>query len=327
MEIYIRACGGSYAIISPDYPDDTCFNPFWLEDTPKNRVFLKAWLGQLLRNPHEEGLPADVEVALSNCIDYAYDSLSKFHRNLTTATQLLPLNFPRWNHLRKWLRADGIHNAGEYAYLFDHDSDQFDLKTSKIGFDMTELMQQPNSVLTAVNMYLVHRIKESLDGQRVSIYFDEGWQILDNPYWKAQLKQDLPTFRKLNAHIILATQSPESVVNSSLSAQFLDNCATNIFFCNHKANFEKHYQQFNVTSSEFEFIKNTPTEQRLFLYKQLHESAVCQLNLRGMEDILAVYSGNKATVKLVERLRKEVGENPHIWLPLFHERRIMQAVA
>lgn len=321
LEIYIRAMKGVYAIISPDYPSDTKFNPFWLDDTHKNRLFLKQWLAELIKEADETELPAEIDAQITGCVDYAYDSLSKEHRNLTTATQLLPVDFPRWSRLKKWLRSDGKRNAGEYAYLFDHDEDHLDLNISKVGFDFTELMGQSKNVLTAVCMYLVHRIQESLDGQRVSIYFDEGWQILDNEYWKKQLKKDLPTLRKNNAHIILATQSPESVVSSALSAQFLDNCATNIFFCNSKANYEKHYKHFNVSVSEFDFIKNTPSELRLFLYKQSAESAICKLNLANMDDELAIYSANKSTIRLLEQIREEVGDNPKDWTPLFHERR------
>ena len=322
MEIYIRATGGLYSIISSDYPDEASFNPFWLDDTPKNRSFLKKWMGQLVIKDDEAELSADIESMISACVDYAYDSLDKAYRSLSTVTKLLSIDFPRWDRLKKWLNSDGTNNSGEYAYLFDNECDSLDLSIAKMGFDFTELMSQPRSVLTAVCMYLVHRINESLDGKPVSIYFDEGWQILDNAYWKRQLKQDLPTLRKNNAHIILATQSPESVVNSSLSAQFLDNCATNIFFCNAKANFEKHYQHFNVSVSEFDFIKNTPRERRLFLYKQSEESAICKLQLTDMDDELAIYSANKSTIRLLDQVREEVGNDPAIWLPIFQERRL-----
>lgn len=321
LEIYVRATGGIYSIISPDYPSDTQFNPFWLDDTPKNRSFLKSWLAQLVKQDGEEELPANIDAAISECVDYAYDSLDKAHRNLSSAVRILPIDFPRMDRLKKWLHGNASRNDGEFAYLFDNEEDKLNLSISKIGFDFTELMNQPKNVLTAVCMYLVHCIKESLDGQRVSIYFDEGWQILDNEYWKKQLKQDLPTLRKLNAHIILATQSPESVVNSALSAQFLDNCATNIFFCNSKANYEKHYKHFNVSVSEFDFIKDTPREQRLFLYKQSEESAIAKLNLSMLDDEMAVYSGNKSTVKLLDKVRAEFGDDPKIWLPIFNEQR------
>ena len=326
-EIYVRATGGHYAIISPDHPEDVVFNPFWLDDTPKNRSFVKSLLGQMVKKEDENELPAKIEADINATVDYAYDSLDKAHRNLTTATKLLPIDFPRWDRLKKWLKGTGSTNDGEYAYLFDNESDKLDTtihSAAKVGFDFTELLNQPHSVLTTVCMYLVHRIKESLDGQRVTIYFDEGWQFLDNEYWKKQLKQDLPTLRKLNANVVLATQSPESVVNSALSAQFLDNCATNIFFCNSKANFEKHYKHFNISVSEFAFIKDTPRERRLFLYKQAENSAVCKLNLAGLDDELAVYSANKSTIKLLEQIRAEVGNDPKVWLPIFQERRRCQ---
>jgi type IV secretion system protein VirB4 len=323
MEIYIRACGGTYARIHPDHPKESQFNPFCLDDTPKNRAFLKIWMAQLVKNENEEELPAEIDQSISACVDYAYEALSADHRTLSHITKILPLNFPRWDRLRKWLKGQGVRSEGDYAFLFDNADDQLSLSASKVGFDFTELLAQPKSVLTAVCMYLVYRIKQSLDGKPVSLYFDEGWQILDNDYWKHQLKQDLPTLRKLNAHIVLATQSPESVVNSALSAQFLDNCATHIFFCNGSANYDKHYRHFNLSLSEFEFLKHTPKERRLFLYKQAEEGVIAKLNLAGMEDELAVYSGNKSTVALLDQIREEVGDDPRKFLKVFHERRVV----
>ena len=328
MEIYVRATGGVYSIISPEHPKDVRFNPFWLDDTPKNRSFLKVWLGQLVKKEGEAELPANVEAQLGECIDYAFDSLDKTHRTLRNAIKILPMDFARHQRLARWLKGSSKacdanstnHNEGDYAYLFDHTEDALDLKQAKVGFDFTHLMTEPKSVLTAVCMYLVHRIQESLDGQRVSLYFDEGWQFLDNDYWKNRLKQDLPTWRKMNAHLVLATQSPESVVNSALSAQFLDNAATNIFFCNNKANFEKHYKHFGLTLSEFDFLKQTPKEKRLFLYKQSQDSAIAKLNLGSLTDALAVYSANAQTVKLLDEIRANVGDKPKNWLPIFYQR-------
>ncbi len=337
LEIYVRATGGTYLSITP--PTDHSLlqtqtqtkthsqsnviflNPFQLSDSPENRLFLKTWLSQLTQEEHESSLPSEINIQLSECIDYAYDMIPAEHRQLSTALQWLPVNFPRWNRLYQWTQAQGIRQAGEYAYLFDHPKDALSLNSSKIGFDLTHLMTQPKSVLTAVLMYLFRRIEEILSGQRVSILLDEGWMYLDNPYWQSRLKQWLPTLRKKNCHIVLATQSPESIVSNPISSVFFDNCASNIFFCNEKANFEKHYSHFNISESEFEFIKNTPREQRLFLYKQNQDSAVCQLNLSHMEDCLAVFSGNTQTVQLLNQIRDEIGDNPKDWLPVFHARR------
>lgn len=320
LEIYIRAAGGLYSIISPDYPADVNFNPFWLEDTPSNRSFLIQWMAQLIIKPEERHVPAAILKWLSDCVNYAYDSLQQSHRNLTNVARLLPIDFPRWDELNQWLTSDGIRNDGAYAYLFDNPEDTLNLNAACMGFDFTELMKQPQNVVTAVSMYLLQRIGNSLDGQRVSVNFDEGWQLLCNPYWVDKLKDLLATYRKKNAHINLATQSPQTIVASPISHLFFDNCATNIFFCNDKADYEKHYQYFGVTPSEFDFIKNTPTEKRLFLYKQGGDSAICKLNLAHMSKEMAVLSANEGTTQLLETIRKSVGDNPKHFLPVFYER-------
>ena len=313
-EIYVRACGGVYCIISPNYPEDVQFNPFSLDDSPENRSFLKAWMGELVREAGEEELPASIEAQLSACVDYAFDSLAAEHRYLSNVVKMLPIDFPRWDRLSKWM------GQGDYAYLFDHQVDGLDIHATKIGFDLTDLMKQPQSITTAVMMYLFQRIELSLTGARVSVYLAEGWQYLNHPFWVKKLTSWLPTLRKLNCHIVLDTQSPKSVVNSKVSAEYLDNSACSIFFCNDKAD-AAIYSQFNITAPEFDFIKNTPKEKRLFLYKQGHKSAICKLGLTGMDDFIAVLSGNKESVNFVQKVRGEVGNDPEKWLPMLYEWR------
>ncbi len=266
LEIYVNATNGHYLTISPNH--NIQLNPFSLGDSPSNRQFLKKWLTLLVSNEGEHELPADIQSVIAHCIDYAYENLIPSSRQLSSAIKLLPIDFPRWHQLNKWLKQPNQqHHSGDYAYLFDHQQDNLSLNLTKTGFDLTELFNLSNTALTATMMYLFHRIEETLDGQRVSIYLDEGWAYLDNPFWQNKLRQWLPTLRKKNCHIVLATQSPASVVESSLSAQLLDNCATNIFFCNPQANFEKQYRHFSLSNKEFDFIKKSPPSQRYFLYK------------------------------------------------------------
>jgi type IV secretion system protein VirB4 len=318
LSIYIKACDGYYEAIKPG--QTLCFNPFLLTDTASNRNFLIQWLSQLVIKENETELPEEISSQLTDCIHFAFDTLAPEHRCLSTVTSLLPINFSRWDRLRKWLRANNEKAEGEYAYLFDNHEDKLSLNFEKCGFDLTYLSTQPNSVLTACMMYLFHRIEESLDGQRVSIYLDEGWMYLNNPYWQNKLASWLPTLRKKNCHIVLATQSPESVVTSSLSSQFLDNCASNLFFCNPTANFEKHYQHFGITSSEFDFLKNTPREKRLLLYKQQQQSIICRLNLSNLKEALNVYSANSNSIALMQNCISTFGDKASAWLPHFYKK-------
>jgi len=323
MEIYIRASGGYYAILSPDHADSIAFNPLQLDDTPKNRQFCLDWLAQLVKKEQETTLDAELLSPLRDCIHYAFDQLAKEHRQLSNIIKLIPIDYPRWASLRRWLKADNDHPAGEYAYLFDNPDDKLNLH-DKMGFDLTHFLDhEPRTILTPVMMYLFHRIEQSLDGTLTSILLDEGWQYLDNPYWQTKLKKWLPTLRKLNCHVVLATQSPASIVESPIKHVFLDNCATQLYFANPQARKEHYIDGLNLTESEFTAIKNNHPNSRLFLVKQEHESALCRVNLGQMPDTLAVLSANKKTVSLLDSIRSEVGDDPTNWLPIFHERRKM----
>jgi len=321
-EIYIRACGGYYAVLSPDYASDIRFNPLQLDDSPTNRKFCREWLVQLVKKEDEVEVDEVVVDQLGQCVDYAYDQLAPEHRNLSNATKMLPVTFERWIRLKRWLRSDESRPDGEYAYLFDHDLDALAMQT-KMGFDMTHFLDnEPPTVLAAVTMYLFHRLELSLKegGYLVSVFLDEAWQYLDNDYWQAKLKKWLPTLRKLNCHIVFATQSPKSVASSPISHTILDNCATNIYFANPQAKPEHYIDGFNLTESEFACIRENEPQSRLFLYKQGHESALGKLNLGHLKDLLKIMSGTQMTVNLLESIREAVGDDPNVWLPIFLKR-------
>lgn len=321
-EIYIRACGGYYAVLSPDHAADICFNPLQLDNTPTHRKFCKDWLVQLVKKEDETEVDEVAVDQLGQCVDYAYDQLAPEHRHLSNATKILPVTFTRWIRLKRWLKGDGSRPDGEYAYLFDHQQDALAMHT-KMGFDMTHFLDhEPPTVLAAVSMYLFHRLELSLTAgdQLVSVFLDEAWQYLDNAYWQAKLKKWLPTLRKLNCHIVFATQSPKSVAASPISHTILDNCATNIYFANPQAKPEHYIDGFNLTESEFACIRANELQSRLFLYKQGHESALGKLNLGHLKDLLTIMSGTQASVNLLTNLREAVGDDPKVWLPRFLDR-------
>lgn len=321
-EIYIRACGGYYAVLSPDHESEICFNPFQLEDSPTNRKFCKDWLVQLVKKEDELEVDEKIVDQLGQCVNYAYDQLAPEHRNLSHAVKVLPITFERWIRLRRWLKGDESRPDGEYAYLFDNQNDALVI-ADKMGFDMTHFLDnEPPAILAAVTMYLFHRLELSLNkgGKLVSVFLDEAWQYLDNDYWKTKLKKWLPTLRKLNCHLVFATQSPKSVCSSPISHTILDNCATNLYFANPQAK-EEHYREgFNLTESEFSCIKDNEPQSRIFLYKQGHESALGRLNLGHLKSLLRIMSGTQETVNLLTTIRQEVGDDPQYWLPIFLEK-------
>ncbi len=319
LEIYLRSCGGYYAVLSPEHSDRICFNPFQMLDTAINRKFCREWFGQLIKEEGEGSLPASLSDLVSECVDYVFTALPVEERRLSNAAKLLPISFSRWPHLRRWLRAEGIYPEGEYAYLFDNVKDDFQMQ-KKMGFDLTHFLDiEPSHVLASVMMYLFHRLEQSFDGSLVTVLLDEAWQYLDNIYWKQKLRKWLPTLRKLNCHLILATQSPSSVVESSIRNMILDNIATHIYFTNPQAKPEHYQIGFNLTESEFRCIKENNPSDHYFLLKQDHESSLCCLDLSMMSDMLPIFSANRSTLQLLDKLQEKYGKNVNDWLPKFRQ--------
>ena len=79
---------------------------------------------------------------------------------------------------------------------------------------------------------------------------------------------------------------------------------------------------FALSEAEFKLVReDLAPESHKFLVKQGHDSVVVELDLSGLDDALAVLSGRAETTAIVDEIIAEVGTDPAVWLPLFHQRR------
>lgn len=319
-KIYVLSSeNSSYTVISPDTQNDVKINPFQLPDNQENRTFLKSFMAELVKRPGEDDLPSDIAELLNECVNYAYDSLDKSYRQLTHIVKNLPLHFSRWPELRRFLRAEGLREEGEFAWLFDNALDSLDLNFDKVGFDVTYLMDEVSpSISTPVYMVLLHRMRQCLDGRLTSFIIDEAWQVFNSPFWIKVLGSWVPTIRKLNGHFVFMTQSPETVLSSSIAPIILANVVTTIIFPNSDADSETYKKGLGLSDSEFQIIRNSNPVSRQFLYRQRGEQSIlCRLDLSQLTDEIRVFSGNKKTVQLLNEIIKDTGKNPNVWLPIF----------
>ncbi|RAP36657.1 hypothetical protein B1207_07590 [Legionella quinlivanii] len=321
-KIYVlSAPNSSYTVISPKHAERIAMNPFMLTDTPHNRSFVKDWFAELIKQPNENDLPSSIRETINECVNYAFDHLERRYRNLSNIARCLPKDFPRWPELKRWLRADETREAGEFAWLFDHDHDALNVNFDKVGFDITYLMDEVSPLIsTPVYMYLLHRVRLCLDGRLTSIVIDEAWQVFNSPFWLKHLKAWAATIRKKNGHFIFMTQTPESIVHSPIAAEIITNVATSIYFPNPAANEATYIGALGLSRSEYQTIKSLTPESRLFLYKQDRKSILCKLDLGDLPDEIRVFSGNEATVRLLDSIIDEVSANAEDWLPVFIER-------
>jgi type IV secretion system protein VirB4 len=310
-EIFIRAMGGQYEVLSPGEP--TGFNPLALPDNGENREFLFQLFAYMLKPVDDRLMSASEEQVIRNAIAAVLTGPVE-GKTLPAFATLLRGRIRAGEgdllgRLETWLRQD------QRGWLFNNETDKFSLGAI-YGFDMTRVLDDP-VIRTAALMYIFHRTNELLTGDPVMIFLDEGWRLLDDEVFAGFIKDKLKTIRKQNGIIGFGTQSAADIVRSKSANTLIEQTATNIFFPNPKADDESYRKAFRLSAREVEWIRTSVPEQRSFLIKHGQDSVIAKLNLSGMSDLIKVLSGRTETVAELELLMEAVGTDPAIWLPIF----------
>ena len=308
-EIAIRAMGGIYTVFRRGEP--TGLNPFQL--TPTESV-LDFW-ERLVRKLVNTGslLSARDELDISRAVREVA-RMDKSLRRLSMVRQLLPNVGENSLHARlaKWCA------GGRLGWVLDNPADCVDLtRASLFGFDDTELLDDAE-VSTPVTMYLLHLTESLIDGRRFIYVMTEFWKRLSDPVFTDFAKNKQKTIRKQNGLGIFDTQSPADVLRSDIARALIEQSATFFFLPNPRADFDDYVHGFKLTEAEFNIVRNLGENSRMFLVKQGHRSAIGRLDLAGLGDVLDVLSGTTDNVELLDTIRAQVGDDPDVWLPVFH---------
>ena len=308
-ELFIRAIGGRYDVLRPCTPSG--LNPLQLHDSPGNRQFLIDWLAVLAG-----GASAEELARIKDAVDANADQPAE-HQRLRYLVELFrgghrPDSTDLWSRLLPWW------GDGERAWLFDNERDLTDLNAEAIGFDMTQILDDAVTRTPAM-MYLFHRVEERLDGTPAIIVIDEGWKALDDDVFVRRIKDWEKTIRKSNGIVGFATQSAQDALESRIASAIIEQSATQIFMSNPKARAEDYIDGFGLTEHEFELVRTLPDSAHCFLIKHGNDSVVARLNLAGEKDLLTILSGRERTVRLLDEIRLQTGDDPAEWLPRLFE--------
>jgi type IV secretion system protein VirB4 len=320
-EIFVRACGGNYLALENGQP--TGFNPFQCERNEANVQFLgelvKVLAGKSVYSSREE---EDIFRAVENMLDTPMRL-----RNMTNFQKSLPNmgDDGLFIRMRKWTAGNSL------GWVFDNPVDTIDLqKANIIGFDYTDIIDNPEVRVPVIN-YLLHRLEALIDGRPLIYVMDEFWKILDGKGGlKEFAKNKQKTIRKQNGLGIFATQSPEDALASDIAASLIEQTATMILLPNPNASREDYVDGLKLTDAEYQVVVSLDERSRCFLVKQGHASSVCQLNLRGMDDALAVISASTDNIEIMHDVLRDRAAamgvtaddlRPDQWLDAFYENR------
>jgi type IV secretion system protein VirB4 len=313
-QIFIQACGGRYFTLEKGQP--TGFNPLQCDNTPENEQFLVELLQTLCGK-------ARYSASESEDLIRAVRAMLDTPRHLRTMTNLRKslTNFGEnslYDSLSIWCQ------GGPAAWVFDNPRDNIEFGGANIvGFDYTEVIEDART-REPIIQYLLHRMESLIDGRPFIYVMDEFWKVLEGQGGlKAFAKNKQKTIRKQNGLGIFATQSPQDALNSDISAALIEQTATLILLPNPNADPKDYMEGLKLTRAEFDLVVGLDERSRCFLVKQGHNAVLCQLNLNGMDDELAVLSGSSDNVEILKELLRSHPRphDPDAWLPEFHARR------
>jgi type IV secretion system protein VirB4 len=313
-EIGIRAMGGRYVAITPGVP--TGFNPFQHEATPANERFAADLVKKLVAPAGAQPLSAREEDAIHEAVKAVFHELPFELRRLAAVDQLLPNTGSNSLRLRlkKWV------GAGPQAWAFDNPTDTQRFDAHRIfGYDYTEFLDDAE-VRTPILMYLMHVADSLKTGAPFVRVMEEFWKALLDETLTEDARRNLKTDRKLSALGVYVTQSPSDVLGSPIGRTIVEQCVTQIYLPNPRADEADYVEGFKLTRAEFDIVKGLGEQSRMFLVKQGHQSSIVTFDLTGMPEVLDVLSGSLAGVRLLDEIRSELGDDPKDWLPEFHRR-------
>ena len=255
--------GGAYLELQIEDRGIPCrLNPFRaLEPTPDNLQFLESFVRMLLE---VEGKTCDVRERgeVRSQVQALYE-LEPEARTLSSLRGLLPagLRAP----LGVW--TDG----GAWASVFDNAEDTLTLADWQ-ALDLAGAAGKPE-LARALLYYLLHRLGTAVAapeelGRWKLLVVDEAWRFLADPHIGAYLAEGLKTWRKCNAGVILATQSPgDAARNASLCRTVAESCLTKIFLANSELDPTEYAAAFGLRPAEAEAVRALVPKRQILLHR------------------------------------------------------------
>ncbi|HEX3992348.1 MAG TPA: hypothetical protein VHX39_14350 [Acetobacteraceae bacterium] len=316
-EPMIRSLGGAYLTLKAGAASGLA--PLrGLADTPENRAFLEHWIAALMTGDGRGPL-SDHTVKMLHRAVARQMRLPADQRSLGAVRAFLGFgDGTDGSRLDRW--CDG----GADGWLFDGIDDLVRTDARYIGFDLTQLFGHP--ACPHVAAYLLQRIREVIDGRRITVIADEVRFYLLNPVFAEAIIDFSLTLRKKNGMLWIAAQEPGHIVNNKsgrIGRDLVNQALTQWIFpvINADTN-EEEYETLGFTRPMYravtEIMPRLPY--RSVLLKRETGSAILRTDLEDMQAEIDLLSGREETVRQIPAIRAEVGDDPEAFAVAFARR-------
>lgn len=276
--------GGEHINLAVD-GGNVSLNPLVALSEPDGVEWVARWIEILITSRGYRMTSDDVKQLFEAVQGVAGHGEDEGLRRLLSVYALLPPNLQA--HLEPWVGERPL------ARYFDNDKDSFSVSDFSCA-EMGDILSDP-VVSTAFMEYAFYRIRKELGKNRTQtpvpalIYLEECWFLLDNPAFADKIRDWLKTLAKLNAIVVMATQSLEDLANSSVFAAIRDNVPTRIFLPNPNANTESlrnlYTRQFDLNDVQVSRIAQAIPKRQYFV---VQPGVARMVNVSFPPDILSV---------------------------------------
>ena len=266
-QMLTRAFGGTYLNVGLKDPGFS-INPFALEPTHENLNFLYLFMRVLIEaGGRYELLPED-EKALFAGIERAY----KLPREIRTLTNFASILGPLGERLHRWTR------AGQFGYIFDNVEDTLTFsRFQTFNFDGWD--EYPD-VLEPMLFYLLQRAASEIKRPENTALFklfviDEGWIFFKRKIIQDWVMRAEKTWRKLNAAMILTTQSMIELASSNLLELVNESCPNRIFLANPGINRKLYAEAFRLNDTDLDLLESLVPKRNLLFKQPQYAKKLC----------------------------------------------------
>ena len=314
-KVFMCAMGGQHTALTAQ--GSTGWNPFKLPDSPENRAYLVELLTLMRTCYGGQVTPDDIErfkKAVSE--NYTLPAADRRLRNLAWCFGQGELA----RDMRVW------HDGGANAGVFDNEHDTIDhVRCRHYCYEMRELIKDgaARPELPIVLSYPFHRIEQVMNGEPFIIVLEEGQNLVRHAYWRAKIDGYIMQIRRKNGLLIFVTPDAKYLYCETDSIQ--KQSATRIYLPNGSAQRADYVDELGLSPGAFEWIRDTPPEQRKILIQRGQETVKAVFDLSDMPEFIPVLSSNDKGVALMHEIQRELGtDDPELWVPVFMERAIQQ---
>jgi type IV secretion system protein VirB4 len=285
-----------------------------LSNTAENRDFLVKWIGSLMQMDDRGNLRPETAKRLARGV---------------ARTMKLPPAMRRLGGIRSFLgyekdgdgeRLDIWCHDGANGWLFDGETDEVRTDARWVTFDMTKLLT--HRACPAVAAYLLHRIRPCIDGTPVVVAIPETRFYVASDLFAWIIEDFSLGLAKKNGALWLDTQEPQHLLDSTVGASLVSQCATIFQYPTRTAKRDVYLDKLGFSPAMFKAI----TEEmpvlpfRSVLLRRENESVILNVELTGMADDIAVLSGTEATIRLIPGILAAVGNDPRAFRAEFIRR-------